>query len=199
MTDLPYILVLYYSHQGATFKLAENIARGIESIDGIEARIRTVPKISTECEQVAPSVPEQGAVYCSYEDLKNCSGLALGSPTRFGNMAAALKYFLDGTSPLWLKGAIAEKPASVFTSTQSMHGGQETTLLSMMLPLLHHGMVMVGLPYTNAELINTKSGGTPYGASHVSGGGASGLSNDEVVLAKSLGKRLAKIALRLKA
>ncbi|MQT44125.1 NAD(P)H:quinone oxidoreductase, partial [Pseudomonas sp. FSL R10-0765] len=164
----PYILVLFYSRHGATAEMARHIARGIEQ-GGIEARLRTVPAISTECEAVAPSIPEDGALYASLDDLKNCSGLALGSPTRFGNMAAPLKYFLDGTSNLWLTGALVGKPAGVFTSTASLHGGQETTLLSMIMPLLHHGMLITGLPYSESALLNTTGGGTPYGPSHHAG------------------------------
>ncbi|HET6757379.1 MAG TPA: NAD(P)H:quinone oxidoreductase [Burkholderiales bacterium] len=192
------ILVLYYSQSGSVKELAHLIARGIGEVQGVTARIRTVPKVSTVCEQVAPEVPDAGAPYAELKDLEECIGLAFGSPTRFGNMAAALRYFLDGTSELWLKGALSGKPAAVFTSTASMHGGQETTLISMMLPLLHHGMLIVGLPYTEAELVSTKSGGTPYGASHVSG-----LANDKAVtgeekkLSLALGRRLAEIALQL--
>jgi NAD(P)H dehydrogenase (quinone) len=158
----PYILVLYYSRHGATAQMAKQIARGIE-MAGLEARLRTVPAVSSECEAVAPSVPEDGAMYATLDDLKNCSGLALGSPTRFGNMAAPLKYFIDGTSSLWLTGELVGKPAGVFTSTASLHGGQETTLLSMMLPLLHHGMLVCGLPYSESALLETRGGGTPYG------------------------------------
>lgn len=164
----PYILVLYYSRNGSTNEMARQIARGVEQA-GLEARLRTVPAISTECEAVAPSIPDEGALYATLDDLKNCAGLALGSPTRFGNMAAPLKYFLDGTSNLWLTGALVGKPAGVFTSTASLHGGQETTLLSMMLPLLHHGMLITGLPYSESALLETQGGGTPYGASHHAG------------------------------
>ncbi|TSA41947.1 MAG: NAD(P)H:quinone oxidoreductase, partial [Betaproteobacteria bacterium] len=163
------ILVLYYSRYGAVKQMAQLIARGIEQVPGVSARIRTVPKVSAVCEAVEADVPDAGAPYVELEDLEACIGLALGSPTRFGNMAAPLKYFLDSTSGLWLKGALAGKPAAVFTSTSSMHGGQETTLISMMLPLLHHGMILLGLPYTEPELISTVSGGTPYGANHVAG------------------------------
>jgi len=163
------ILVLYYSRYGAVKRMARLIARGIEQVPGISARIRTVPKVSAVCEAVETDVPDAGAPYVELEDLEACAGLALGSPTRFGNMAAPLKYFLDSTSGLWLKGALAGKPAAVFTSTSSMHGGQEATLISMMLPLLHHGMILLGLPYTEPELMSTASGGTPYGASHVAG------------------------------
>jgi len=190
----PYILVLYYSVHGATQAMAQHIANGVEQT-GIEARIRTVPAISAESEKVAPVIPETGAIYCSHEDLKNCAGLALGSPTRFGNMAAAMKYFWDGTSSHWLNGDLIDKPAGVFTSTGSLHGGQETTLITMMLPLLHHGMLLLGLPYSNNELMQTKTGGTPYGPSHLAGAdGKKDLSEDEISLCKALGKRIAKTA-----
>lgn len=193
MSD-PYILVLYYSRQGATREMARHIARGIEST-GLSARLRTVPAVSAECEQTAPDIPETGDIYASLDDLTGCSGLVLGSPTRFGNMAAPLKYFLDSTTPLWLNGALIDKPAAVFTSTGSLHGGQESTLLSMMLPLLHHGMVLVGLPYAEPALLNTQTGGTPYGASHWAGGdGQKPLSSDEVALCQALGKRVARWA-----
>lgn len=192
MMTNPYILVLYYSRHGSVAKLANFIARGIESL-GIEARLRTVPGVSTVCESVAPPVPDEGAPFVSLDDLKNCSGLALGSPTRFGNMAAPLKYFLDGTSALWLEGALIDKPAAVFTSTGSMHGGQESTLLSMMLPLFHHGMCILGLPYSEPALSETKTGGSPYGASHVAGIDDSlPISEEEKKLAIALGVRLAK-------
>ncbi|MFL7965503.1 NAD(P)H dehydrogenase (quinone) [Pseudomonas sp. NFIX10] len=193
----PYILVLYYSRSGSTNEMARQIARGVEQA-GLEARLRTVPAISAECEAVAPDIPEQGPLYASLDDLKHCAGLALGSPTRFGNMAAPLKYFLDGTSNLWLTGALVGKPAGVFTSTASLHGGQETTLLSMMLPLLHHGMLITGLPYSESALIDTQGGGTPYGPSHHAGAdGKSGLNEHEVALCRALGLRLAKTALLL--
>ncbi|MFP3923651.1 MULTISPECIES: NAD(P)H:quinone oxidoreductase [Pseudomonas] len=193
----PYILVLFYSRNGATAEMARQIARGVE-MTGMEARLRTVPAVSTDCEAVAPSIPEAGALYATLDDLKNCAGLALGSPTRFGNMAAPLKYFLDGTSNLWLTGALVGKPASVFTSTASLHGGQETTLLSMLLPLLHHGMLISGLPYSEAALIETRGGGTPYGASHHAGAdGKRALDEHETTLCRSLGQRLAKTALLL--
>ena len=162
----PYILVLYYSRHGSTSEMARHIARGIE-LAGMEARLRTVPAISTECEAVAPDIPASGALYATLDDLRHCAGLVLGSPTRFGNMAAPLKYFLDGTSSLWLGGELVGKPAGVFTSTASLHGGQETTLLSMMLPLMHHGMLVMGLPYSESALLETRGGGTPYGASGV--------------------------------
>ena len=193
----PYILVLYYSRNGSTSEMARQIARGIEQ-GGLEARLRTVPAISTECEAVAPGIPEEGALYASLDDLKNCSGLALGSPTRFGNMAAALKYFLDGTSNLWLTGALVGKPAGVFTSTASLHGGQESTLLSMLLPLMHHGMLVTGLPYSESALLQTTAGGTPYGPSHHAGAdGKRGLDEHEIALCRALGQRLASIALKL--
>jgi NAD(P)H dehydrogenase (quinone) len=192
------ILVLYYSQYGAVKQMAQLIARGIELTSGISARVRTVPKISAVCEAVENAVPDSGAPYVQLKDLEECIGLALGSPTRFGNMAAPLKYFLDSTSALWLKGVLAGKPAAVFTSTSSLHGGQETTLISMMLPLMHHGMLMVGLPYTEPELISTVSGGTPYGASHVAGATSDrAITEEEKKLCIALGKRLAEIALRL--
>lgn len=191
------ILVLYYSHQGATRDMAQWIARGIEQ-GGAAARLRTVPRISATTEAVDAPVPGSGPPYAELRDLEECAGLALGSPTRFGNMAAPLKYFLDSTSSLWLKGALAGKPAAVFTSTASLHGGQETTLLSMMLPLLHHGMLIVGLPYTSPELLTTSSGGTPYGASHHAGAGSDlKISEDERRLCLALGHRLAQTALKL--
>jgi NAD(P)H dehydrogenase (quinone) len=193
MSD-PYILVLYYSRQGATREMARLIARGIEST-GMSARLRTVPAISADCEQTAPEIPDTGDIYATLDDLANCSGLLLGSPTRFGNMAAPLKYFLDSTTPLWLNGALIDKPAAAFTSTGSLHGGQESTLLSMMLPLLHHGMVLVGLPYAEPALLNTRTGGTPYGASHWAGGdGQQPISPDEAALCQALGRRVARWA-----
>ncbi|MBL8480785.1 MAG: NAD(P)H:quinone oxidoreductase [Rhodocyclaceae bacterium] len=194
------ILVLYYSRNGSVRNLARMVARGIESVPGACACLRTVPPVSAVCEAVAPAVPDSGAPYVSLADLESCSALALGSPTRFGNMAAPLKYFLDGTGTQWLAGTLAGKPAAVFTSTASMHGGQETTLLSMMLPLLHHGMLVLGLPYTEPALNSTQSGGTPYGASHVAGAHADPtLSEHEADLAIALGRRLAQVALRLSA
>ncbi len=192
------VLVLYYSQGGAVKEMAQVIARGIESVSGVKACIRTVPKVSANCEATESEVPATGAPYVELKDLEECIGLALGSPTRFGNMAAPMKYFLDGTTSLWLKGALIGKPAAVFTSSGSMHGGNETTLLTMMLPLLHHGMLMVGLPYSEAALSSTKTGGTPYGASHI--GGAMDdqpLSEDEKKLCLALGKRLAETALKL--
>lgn len=195
--DLP-LLILYYSRNGATRKMAELLAQGVESVAGCEARLRTVPPISTVTEATAPGIPESGAPYVEARDLEECAGLALGSPTRFGNMAAPLKYFLDGTSAQWLSGALAGKPACVFTSTGSLHGGQETTLLSMMIPLLHHGMLMLGLPYTHPELMTTTTGGTPYGASHWSGAnGSQSISSDTRLLTVALGRRLAETASRL--
>jgi NAD(P)H dehydrogenase (quinone) len=194
---LPYILVLYYSRYGATQAMANLIARGIHSVDGIEARVRTVPAVSTVTEQTEATIPATGDAYATLEDLKNCAGLAMGSPTRFGNMAAPLKYFLDGTSPLWLAGNLAGKPAAVFSSSAALHGGQESTLLSMMLPLLHHGMLIVGVPFTETALINTASGGTPYGPTHVAGSKSNlPISQDEKTLCLALGKRLATISLK---
>jgi NAD(P)H dehydrogenase (quinone) len=194
------VLVLYYSRGGAVKQLAQHVARGIDGVPGAAARLRTVPAVSAVCEAVEPAVPDTGAPYAEPRDLEECIGLALGSPTRFGNMAAPLKYFLDSTSGLWLRGALAGKPAALFTSTGTMHGGQESTLLSMMLPLLHHGMVIVGLPYTEPELTTTASGGTPYGASHVAGaGGERPITEDERKLCVALGRRLAQTALRLAA
>lgn len=187
----PYVLVLYYSRHGSTRQLAKLIARGVEST-GMRARLRTVPAVSTVCEATDSAIPEAGDLYCTSEDLAGCAGLAMGSPTRFGNMAAPLKYFLDGTSDLWLSGALCDKPAAVFTSTASLHGGQESTLLTMMLPLLHHGMVMMGIPYREAGLNTTQSGGTPYGASHWAGAdGSRAITSDEQALCLALGKRLA--------
>lgn len=197
MSATPYILVLYYSRHGATRDLALQIARGVESVGGIEARLRTVPSVSPDTEQSQPDIPTDGAIYCTTEDLAQCAGLALGSPTRFGNMAAAMKYFLDGTSAQWMSGALVNKPASVFTSTATLHGGQESTLLSMMLPLLHHGMVIAGLPYTLAELSATRSGGTPYGVSHFAPNDSTGLSQEEIALCHAQGKRLGQLALKL--
>jgi NAD(P)H dehydrogenase (quinone) len=192
------ILVLYYSRTGAVKHMAQLVARGIDSTPGARARIRTVPAVSPVCEAVAPAIPDSGAPYAELRDIEQCIGVALGSPTRFGNMAAPLKYFLDSTSGLWLRGALSGKPAAVFTSTGTLHGGQETTLLSMMLPLLHHGMLIVGLPYGEPELTTTASGGTPYGASHVAGPNADRpVTEDEQRLCIALGKRLASAALKL--
>ncbi len=194
----PYILVLYYSRNGSVAQLAQYVARGIEHVEGIEARMRTVPPVSTTCEAIEKSIPDTGAPYATLDDLKHCSGLALGSPTRFGNMASPLKYFLDTTSSLWLAGDLVGKPACVFSSTSSMHGGQETTLLSMMLPLFHHGMILLGLPYTEEALSTTKTGGTPYGSTHVAGiDNKNPLSQEELLLATRLGERLAHLASKL--
>lgn len=211
MTNLqstPYILVLYYSKYGGTKKLAELIARGINSHMGIAAMLRTVPEVTTVTDPhglnvldnkpiAAPPIPEEGAPYVTLNDLIHCSGLALGSPTRFGNMASPLKYFLDQTSQIWLNGSLINKPACVFTSTASLHGGQESTLLSMMLPLLHHGMIILGVPFSESALNNTQSGGTPYGCSHVAGSNGRTISLEEQELCLSQGKRLAEIVLKL--
>lgn len=192
------ILVLYYSRYGATSEMAQLVARGIEEVPNAQARIRTVPPVSTICEATADDIPEEGPPYATHEDLKECIGLALGSPTRFGNIASPLKYFFDGTSDLWLSGTLAGKPAAVFTSTSSMHGGQESTLLSMSLPLLHHGMLITGLPYSETDLMHTSSGGTPYGASHLAGADSKReISDEEKRLCKALGKRLAEAAVKL--
>lgn len=192
------ILILYYSQGGAVREMAQLIARGVESVQGAKARIRTVPKVSANCEATEADIPASGAPYAELKDLEECSGLALGSPTRFGNMAAPMKYFLDGTSGLWLKGTLIGKPACVFTSSGSMHGGNETTLLTMMLPLMHHGMLMVSLPYSEPSLSTTQSGGTPYGASHVGGTmDDKPITDDEKKLCIALGKRLAETALKL--
>jgi NAD(P)H dehydrogenase (quinone) len=193
------ILVLYYSRHGATRKLAELIAQGVESVAGCDARLRTVPAVSTVAEATEPDVPKEGAPYVELRDLEQCAGLAIGSPTRFGNMAAPMKYFWDGTSSQWLSGTLSGKPACVFTSTGSLHGGQESTLLSMMIPLMHHGMLLLGLPYTHPALMTTASGGSPYGASHWSGvNGSHPISEDSRLLAIALGKRLAETAYKLR-
>jgi NAD(P)H dehydrogenase (quinone) len=195
---MPDILVLYYSRNGATRRLAEQVAIGIDGVPGAQARLRTVPPVSPVTELAAPPVPDHGAPYVEPVDLEQCIGLALGSPTRFGNMAAPLKHFLDGTGALWQNGSLAGKPACVFTSTSTQHGGQESTLLSMLLPLLHHGMLIVGLPFTEPALTTTAAGGTPYGASHVAGTGESRpLADAEKRLAQALGRRLAQTALKL--
>ncbi len=197
---MSYILVLYYSRHGAVAEMARQVARGIESSNAFEARVRTVPEVSPLSEKTAPSVPPAGPPYVTQDDLGDCAGLALGSPTRFGNMAAPLKYFLDSTSALWLSAALVGKPACVFTSSSSAHGGQESTLLSMMLPLLHHGMVIMGLPYAEEALMRTAEGGTPYGASHVAGAMSNRpLSEDEKTLCRAQGARLARIAAALRA
>ena len=194
-----YVLILYYSRYGSVRNMAEQLAFGVEKA-GIEGRIRTVPAVSPNCEATEPAIPEAGDIYCTEDDLKNCSGLLLGSPTRFGNMAAPMKHFIDNTGSLWLNGNLIGKPAGVFTSTSSLHGGQESTLLSMMLPLLHQGMVMAGIPYSEAGLHHTDTGGTPYGPSHLARGddnSANQLSNDEIALCRSMGTRLAELAKKL--
>jgi NAD(P)H dehydrogenase (quinone) len=195
---IPYVLVLYYSRQGATASMAKLIARGVEQAGDIEARLRTVPSVSPDHQASIPVIPDTGAIYCSDADLSECAGLALGSPTRFGNMAAPVKYFLDNTGALWASGALINKPAALFTSTSSLHGGQESTLLSMSLPLLHHGMLICGLPYSEQALMRTRTGGTPYGASHLAGIDSDlPLSEDEQQLCLALGKRLGYLALKL--
>jgi len=192
------ILVLYYSRHGATAEMARFIARGVEEVAGMTARLRTVPAVSSVCEATADTIPDQGPPYAEAADLAQCAGLVLGSPTRFGNMAAPLKYFLDTTSPQWLSGALIGKPGAVFTSTSSLHGGQESTLLSMMLPLLHHGMMMVGIPYSETELMHTTAGGTPYGASHFAGAqNDQPLTEGEKQLCRALGRRVAATATAL--
>jgi len=197
---MPDILVVYYSATGAVRTLARSVARGIESVEGMEARVRTVPKVAAVIETAAPAVPAEGPPYVEPRDLEECVGLALGSPTRFGNMAAPLKYFIDGLGAEWTRGTLAGKPAAVFSSTASMHGGQEATLVTMMMPLLHHGMVIVGLPYTEPDLNSTRSGGTPYGATHVSGtANDRPVTEEEARLAFALGKRLASVAKKLAA
>jgi len=194
----PYLLVLYYSRFGSTAELAQLIARGIESTGDFEARLRTVAPVSPTSESSSPAIPDEGAIYCSEDDLRHCSGLALGSPARFGNMAAALKYFLERTGGLWTSGALIDKPVATFTSSSSLHGGQESTLLTMAIPMLHHGMVYCGIPYTEAALNTTTSGGTPYGASHVSGVDSKlPISDHEQELCLALGKRLATLAAKL--
>nr|WP_020209281.1 NAD(P)H:quinone oxidoreductase [Gilvimarinus chinensis] len=195
MNHSPYVLVLYYSRTGSTRALAEALARGIEST-GVEARLRTVPPVSPDNKAGLPEIPDEGAVYCSKDDLRHCAGLLMGSPTRFGNMAAPLKYFIDSASDLWLNGELINKPAGVFTSTASLHGGQESTLLSMMLPLLHQGMIISGIPYSEKELNTTTTGGTPYGASHH--GENASLDSTEQALCHAQGKRIASLALKLK-
>lgn len=196
---MSYVLVLYYSRYGATAQMAQQIGLGVEQAE-LEAKLRTVPAVSTTCEATEPAVPDQGAPYATLDDLRDCAALALGSPTRFGNMAAPVKYFLDGSSGLWMSAALAGKPAGVFTSTSSMHGGQETTLLSMMIPLMHHGMLISGLPYTEPGLISTDKGGTPYGPSHLAGQDSQlPLTDTEAELCRALGKRLAQTAKALAA
>lgn len=192
------VLILYYSRYGATAEMARQIARGVEEVAGMQARLRTVPAVSTVCEASEPGIPESGAPYVSEDDLSECDGLILGSPTRFGNMAAPMKYFLDTTSRLWMSGTLIGKPAGVFTSTSSLHGGQETTLLSMMLPLLHHGMLLSGVPYSETALLHTRSGGTPYGASHLAGSDSKlPLTEEEKRICRTQGRHLAEIAQRL--
>ncbi len=195
---MSHVLVLYYSRYGATAEMAQQEARGVEQ-GGLEGRVRTVPAVSADHEATGPAVPDSGAPYATLEDLADCAGLALGSPTRFGNMAAAMKYFLDGTGGLWMKGALAGKPAGVFTSTSSIHGGQETTLLSMILPLMHHGMLITGLPYSEPELLQTREGGTPYGPSHLAGRDSKlPLTAFEKSLCQALGRRLARVGSALR-
>ena len=189
------ILVLFYSRYGATKEMAQHVARGVKSIEGTEALIRTVPPVSATCEAIEDSIPDEGYPYAELADLEQCDGLILGSPTRFGNMAAPLKYFLDSTSTQWLSGALIDKPAGVFTSTSSLHGGQETTLVTMMMPLLHHGMTIVGIPYNEKELLTTTTGGTPYGPSHLAGPeNDNKISEEEKKLCYALGKRVARLA-----
>jgi NAD(P)H dehydrogenase (quinone) len=192
------ILVLYYSRSGKVAQLARLVARGVEEVDGMRARLRSVPPVAPVTETAAPPDPEEGAPYATRDDLRECAGLVMGSPTRFGNMAAPMKFFIDSTAAEWASGTLVGKPAGVFTSTNTMHGGQETTLLSMMLPLLHHGLLIVGLPYTEPAVSHTRGGGSPYGASHVGGAnGANALSDDERTLARALGRRVAEVAARL--
>mgnify|MGYP006099958927 FL=1 len=193
------ILVLYYSRSGSVAEMARYIARGIESVSDCDAILRTVPSVSTTSESIEPEIPKSGPPYATHEDLMSCDGLALGSPTRFGNMASPMKYFIDSTSDVWASGNLVGKPASVFSSSASLHGGQETTLISMMLPLLHHGMLLLGIPYTESNLSTTKSGGTPYGATHVAGSNNElPISEDEKMLCISVGKRIAKLSKKLK-
>lgn len=189
------ILVLFYSRYGATKEMAQHVARGVKAVEGTEARIRTVPPVSATCEAIEDAIPDEGYPYAELADLEQCDGLILGSPTRFGNMAAPLKYFLDSTGAQWLSGALIDKPAGVFTSTSSLHGGQETTLVTMMMPLLHHGMTIVGIPYNEKELHTTATGGTPYGPSHLAGQENNNrISEDEKKLCYALGKRVARFA-----
>ncbi len=199
MTTTPYLLVLYHSRSGTTAELARYIGRGITREGTFEARLRTVPEVATVVERTAPPVPAEGAIFCTKDDLRDCSGLALGSPTRFGNIAAPLKHFLDDTADLWLTGALIDKPGLVFTSTSSQHGGQESTLLSMQLPLMHHGMILCGVPYSVPELRGTQGGGTPYGPSHVAGNNSEPqITADEQAIAIAAGERIARIAARLR-
>ncbi len=195
----PYVLVLYYSRKGATARMAQLIARGVAQAGEIDARVRTVPAVSPNTAASEPEIPDSGAIYCTEDDLRHCSALAMGSPTRFGNMAAPMKYFLDTTGALWASGALISKPAAVFTSTSSLHGGQESTLLSMINPLLHHGMLICGLPYSEPDLMVTSSGGTPYGPSHVAGERSDlPISEEESRMCVALGRRLGELALKLK-
>lgn len=195
----PYLLVLYYSRSGQTAEMATQIGRGVARVTGMEARLRTVPTVSPDTSATLPEVPDQGAPYCTREELRDCSGLAIGSPTRFGNMAAPLKHFLDGTGDLWASGALSGKPAGAFTSTGSLHGGQETTILTMMVPLLHHGMLLCGIPYSEPALNDTTAGGTPYGPSHWAGTAKpQALTSHEKAICQTLGQRLAELALKLK-
>ena len=196
MESRPYILVLYYSHHGATAEMASLVARGVATVAGVDARLRTVPPVTAGIGEVRDEIPDDGPLYCEYDELADCAGLVIGSPTRFGNMAAPLKYFLDGSSSIWLSGQLIDKPAAAFTSTSSLHGGQESTLLSMMLPLLHHGMVMVGLPYSESGLRQTQGGGSPYGASHWAGEDSTRPIDDhESALCRALGARVARWAI----
>ncbi len=189
------VLILYYTRHGSISELAKHVSRGVESVNQCQAVMRTAPAVSTVCEATASEIPESGDIYVTTDDLENCDGLILGSPTRFGSIASPLKYFFDQTAPQWLNGTLADKPAGVFTSSSSMHGGQESTLLAMMLPLIHHGMVMVGIPYSGTPLAQTQSGGSPYGASHVAGGdNINPVSQEEKVLAEILGRRVANCA-----
>ncbi|MES9945821.1 NAD(P)H:quinone oxidoreductase [Candidatus Thiodiazotropha sp. CDECU1] len=195
---MPEVLILYYSHYGATAEMARTIARGVEEVAGVSAKLRTVPEVSPCCEATEETIPDSGAPYVSEVDLRDCDGLILGSPTRFGNMAAPMKHFLDTTSQLWVGGVLIDKPASVFTSTSSLHGGQESTLLSMMIPLLHHGMLIQGVPYSETALLHTKSGGTPYGASHLAGGDSKlPVTDEEKRICKTQGRRMAETVKRL--
>ncbi|MCU7880924.1 MAG: NAD(P)H:quinone oxidoreductase [Candidatus Thiodiazotropha sp. (ex Lucinoma aequizonata)] len=192
------VLILYYSRHGATAEMAQMIARGVEEVTGASGRLRTVPEVSTLCEATEDTIPESGSPYVSKDDMSECDGLILGSPTRFGNMAAPMKYFLDTTSQLWMSGSLIDKPAAVFTSTSSLHGGQESTLLSMMLPLLHHGMLLLGIPYSETALLHTSTGGTPYGASHLAGSDNKlPLTDEEKRICKTQGRRMAETTLRL--
>ncbi len=195
---MPYVLVLYYSRYGATKQMAQFVCRGVEEVTGMEARLRTVPEVSVNHQATAPAVPNEGAVYVELSDLENCAGLVLGSPTRFGNMAGSMKHFIDNTSKLWITGKLIGKPAGLFTSTSSLHGGQETTLISMMLPLMHQGMVIAGIPYSEAALNTTTAGGTPYGASHHAGPDSKNpITEDEKTLCIALGKRIAELSKKL--